>query len=279
MTDTIEQFGQSTIQHGPHSNRAYLMSLAADDLPRLVPYLDQLAQEQAYTKVFAKVPEAALEPFRQSGYEAEAEIPEFYRGEEHVYFMGKYFCPERQQERKPDLVESALQAAQSRQGSQADLALPASMTCRLTEPADAEAMADVYRQVFATYPFPIHDPGYLRETMESHVDYLGIWDNDQLVALASAEKDVRGQNAEMTDFATLPDYRGQGLAGHLLDRLEEVAGERGIQTAYTIARAYSYGMNITFARGGYTYSGTLTHNTQISGELESMNVWYKPLAS
>ncbi|BCA78906.1 putative beta-lysine N-acetyltransferase [Desulfuromonas sp. AOP6] len=279
MTDTIEQFGQSTIQHGPHSNRAYLMSLSAEDLPRLVPYLDQLAQEQDYTKVFAKVPEAALESFRQHGYEAEAAIPEFYRGEDPVYFMGKYFCPDRQQEQKPELVESALEAARSRQGNQADITLPPAMTCRLAEPADALAMAEVYRQVFATYPFPIHDPDYLRDTMESHVDYLGIWDGDHLVALASAEKDVRGLNAEMTDFATLPDYRGQGLAGHLLDRLEEVAGDRGIQTAYTIARAYSHGMNITFARGGYTYSGTLTHNTQISGELESMNVWYKPLQS
>jgi hypothetical protein len=36
-------------------------------------------------------------------------------------------------------------------------------------------------------------------------------------------------------------------------------------------------MNITFAKSSYTYSGTLTHNTQISGKLESMNVWYKDL--
>ncbi|MEZ4485255.1 MAG: hypothetical protein R2864_11955 [Syntrophotaleaceae bacterium] len=34
-------------------------------------------------------------------------------------------------------------------------------------------------------------------------------------------------------------------------------------------------MNITFAKHGYSYGGTLTNNTQISGDLESMVVWYK----
>jgi putative beta-lysine N-acetyltransferase len=81
----------------------------------------------------------------------------------------------------------------------------------------------------------------------------------------------------MTDFATRPDCRGRGLANHLLVQAEAAAEKLGIKTAYTIARAYSAGMNITFARNGYTFSGTLTHNTQISGKLESMNVWYKAL--
>ncbi len=139
-------------------------------------------------------------------------------------------------------------------------------------------MAELYREVFASYPFPIHNPEYLIETMASHFFYYGLWDQDKLVALASAETDLRGQNAEMTDFATLPAYRSKGLASYLLAQLEDASAERGIRTAYTIARAYSYGMNITFSKQGYTYSGTLTHNTQISGELESMNVWYKALS-
>ena len=52
---------------------------------------------------------------------------------------------------------------------------------------------------------------------------------------------------------------------------------RGMRTAYTIARAVSPGMNITFARLGYQFSGTLINNTQISGAIESMNIWHKPL--
>ncbi|NIP49233.1 MAG: GNAT family N-acetyltransferase [Phycisphaerae bacterium] len=104
-----------------------------------------------------------------------------------------------------------------------------------------------------------------------------MFNGDELVALSSAEVDFNGGNVEMTDFATLSDYRGQGLATFLLDRMEEDVRSGGIQTAYTIARAYSYGMNITFAKHGYQYAGTLVNNTQISGQLESMNVWHKHL--
>jgi putative beta-lysine N-acetyltransferase len=90
-------------------------------------------------------------------------------------------------------------------------------------------------------------------------------------------KDRIAKTAEMTVFATSPVCRGRGLATYLLAHAEAAAEKVGVKTAYTIARAYSAGMNITFARNGYTFSGTLTHNTQISGKLESMNVWYKAL--
>ena len=53
--------------------------------------------------------------------------------------------------------------------------------------------------------------------------------------------------------------------------------QKNMRTAYTIARAISPGMNITFAKAGYKFSGTLINNTNISGGIESMNVWYKSL--
>jgi hypothetical protein len=36
-------------------------------------------------------------------------------------------------------------------------------------------------------------------------------------------------------------------------------------------------MNATFAKAGYSFGGTLINNTNISGDIESMNVWYKNL--
>ena len=279
MTDRIETFGKSVIQHGKHSDRVYLMQLAAEDVPAIIAYLDELAGSSGYSKIFAKVPQASRAAFEGQGYHPEAVVPKLYRGETDVCFMGKYLCPRRQQERQPALVEQALAAALGKGTEPATPALGAGFRSRLTIPDDAVEMAELYRQVFATYPFPIHDPGYLQETMASHVIYQGVWAGRQLVALASAETDAHGQNAEMTDFATLPSCQGQGFASYLLDRLEGEAQRCGIRTAYTIARAYSFGMNITFAKRGYNFSGTLTHNTQISGELESMNVWHKPLAA
>jgi putative beta-lysine N-acetyltransferase len=277
MGDVIENFGNSTVQHGHHSNRAYLMNLAPGDLPGILPFLDTLARTRGYTKIFAKVPANAEALFTQNGYAVEAAVPGLLRGKEDVLFMGKYFCPDRINEEKPVLLQGVLEAALEKVTAQADLALEPSFVCRQTRPDEVERMAELYRRVFSTYPFPIHDPDYLKETMESHVLYYGIWEEEKLVALASAETNLKGQNAEMTDFATLPDYRGGGLANYLLTRMEEEIREFGIKTAYTIARAYSFGMNITFARNGYEFCGTLTNNTEISGGLESMNVWFKPL--
>ncbi len=125
------------------------------------------------------------------------------------------------------------------------------------------------------YPFPIHDEDYIRETMASNVHYYGVLDGDRIVALASSEFDFDAQNVEMTDFATLPEYLGNGLAVHLLKRMEDGLKDGEIKTAYTIARAFSAGMNITFARMGYQFGGTLLNNTNISGNIESMNIWYK----
>ena len=277
MTDKMTTFGNSKIQHGKHSDRVYLMSLAAADLPGIVPYLDELASTQGYSKIFAKIPVAAEAVFLANGYTVEAAIPGFYHGAEHALFLGKYYCPKRREEQHPQMVEEALAAALGKPQLAGQPTLEAQLHSRRLGPADTEAMAVLYRQVFASYPFPIHDESYLRQTMGENVVYFGIWEGDALLALASAEIDAHGANAEMTDFATRPDCRGRGLANYLLAQGERIAAQLGVKTAYTIARSYSPGMNITFARNGYTFSGTLTHNTQISGNLESMNVWHKSL--
>lgn len=278
MIDTLTTFGQSKIQHGKHSDRVYLMHLATADLPGIIPYLDELAMTQGYSKIFAKIPAAAENSFLAAGYTVEASIPNFYKREEPALFLGKYFSPERQKEKHPASVAEALELARQKAtpgGGQHPL--DAALRCRQMLPTETAPMAALYRQVFATYPFPIHDETYLRQTMAEDVIYFGIWEGDELIALTSAEMDRQGENAEMTDFATRPDCQGRGLANYLLAQAEAAAAQCGIKTAYTIARSYSPGMNITFARNGYTYSGTLTHNTQISGTLESMNVWHKSL--
>ena len=99
----------------------------------------------------------------------------------------------------------------------------------------------------------------------------------KIVSLASSEIDYEAGNVEMTDFATLPRYRGQGLGHWLLSRMETEMRSEGIATAYTIARALERGINILFARRGYEYGGTIHNNTNIGGQIESMNVWYKSL--
>ncbi len=275
--DAVVQFGDSLIQHGKANDRAYVMKVAEKDCAQIVDYAVSLALTKGYTKVFAKTPAHARSRFMDQGFVEEARIPGLFQGKEDSFFLSRFFCAERAQEDKPELVSKVLQKAEQKAATGEDGGLPPGLVCRTMQKGDVEEMAQLYRQVFATYPFPIHDPGYLARTMDENVIYFGIQEGEKLIALSSAEIDFAGQNAEMTDFATLPEARGLGLATYLLDRMEYGIRQIGIKTAYTIARAYSFGMNITFARQDYAFAGSLVNNTQISGDLESMNVWYKPL--
>jgi len=278
MHDTCETLGNSQIQHGPFSNRIYLMKLDKEDLPGIIEDLNKRAERNGYTKIFVKVPAEVEREFTSRGYLGEAYIPGFYKGEEDAAFLGKYLDPVRAEAENREELEKVLRLSEmkSRKKPQGS-GLPESFSLLKCEPEHLGAMSQLYRIVFPSYPFPIHDPGYLEETMKSHVDYFGIVKDGALAALSSAEMDIQGSNVEMTDFATLPEYRGRGLAQFLLQEMEGAMTHKGMRTAYTIARAVSPGMNITFSRRGYLYGGTLVNNTQISGSIESMNIWYKSL--
>lgn len=282
MYDKIEKLLNSQIQHGNSSNRIYLMKLAKNDGPNIIAALDDLAKEKGYTKIFSKVAAADAELFLQAGHKAEGTIPGFFSGSEDAFFMGKYLDDSRAVPENAQQLEQILALAREKaQQGRAKAPKPShngDLIMDICTPDDAEEMAMVYKQVFPTYPFAIDDPEYIRQTMASHIVYYAARYAGNIVALSSSEMDEAAGNVEMTDFATLPHWRGNGLGLSLLSMMEEDMAKRGIKTAYTIARAVSPGMNITFAKAGYAFGGTLVNNTNISGRIESMNIWYKSLA-
>jgi len=275
MSDKIERLGNSHIQHGTFNDRIYLMKLSCRDYPDIVNRLNDLAQYHGYSKIFAKVPESTGSLFRKNDYKVEARIPSFYNGEETGLFMGKFLQKGRQNSSDHEMIQSVLKTAEEKAALADSPTLPEPMQWRICRPDDAEEMAEAYRRIFETYPFPIRDPDYLRETMDGNVVYFAVECEGKIVSLASSEMHKEDRHVEMTDFATLPEYRRNGLATFLLSVMEEEMRRQGLKLSYTIARAISYGMNITFSRMGYCYSGTLLNNTNISGRLESMNVWHK----
>ena len=277
MGDPITQVGRSTLQHGPENDRIYVMKLAEGDAAPVLSAIRDILDAHHYSKVFMKVRASLADAFLRDGFEQEAEIPRFFGGEETCLFLSKFLTDDRRLNKDRWETAQVLSAAQAKKGVGEPVSLPDGYVCREAGTQDSEEMAALYREVFASYPFPIHDPGYIVETMETHVAYWGVWQGDVLAALASSEIDREDAYAEMTDFATHPEYRGQGLALYLLQEMERAMADRGIRTVFTIARAVSYGMNITFSKQGYTYGGTLVQNTHISGSIENMNVWYKHL--
>lgn len=275
MQDKVEKLGDSFIQHGKFNDRIYLMKLADQDYPGIVKRLDDLAQQNNYTKIFAKVRNKHLKKFLSDDYKQEAYIPDFYADGEKAFFLGKFLDNKRKKIANQERIDKVIQVAKGKSKIKNSPHLDPQFDYRIVEKADAEDMVKVYKQVFPTYPFPIHDPDYIRKTMDDNLIYFSIWKDEELIALSSSEMDREEKNVEMTDFATLPKYRGNSFALFLLDKMEGKMEQLRIDTFYTIARSVSFGMNITFAKMGYKYTGTLKNNTNISGNIESMNVWYK----
>lgn len=275
MPDIIDKVNGCLIQHGKAGDRIYLMKLALDRVSEIFDHLDQLAKTNGYTKIVAKVPERVWTEFGDQGYVTEAIVPRFYNGESNVFFMGKYLSDERETEDNILTINNVLSEALRRSGERCGCTLAPEFTWGIADEEDAEAISRVYREVFATYPFPIHDPEYIKETMRDNIVYFCIRRDGNVISVASSEMDKDALNVEMTDFATLPEYRKNGFATFLLEKMEDEMRLRGIKTSYTIARAVSYGMNITFSKLDYRFAGTLIKNTGICGQMESMNVWYK----
>lgn len=277
MQDQIEEYKGCVIQHGHYNDRIYLMKTTS--FPSLeLPYeLIELAKKNGYSKIFGKIQNSVARSFFNAGFLEEARIPAFFSGEQTAVFVGYYLKAERSKE--PDINKMAhiLKIALGLRTTYKTPSLENRFVLRKCNNSDIPVIAKIYQEVFPSYPFPIHDPEYLLKTMQSHVDYFGIETDCRLVAVSSAEIDKEFSIAEMTDFATLSGWRGNNFSQHLLARMENEMKEENIRTAYTIARAMSPGMNITFSKAGYQFGGRLKNNTNISGRIESMNVWHKSI--
>jgi len=286
--DFITTFGHSVIQFGPLNDRVYLIKLASPDLPKIVHYLESLAQTHCLTKICAKVPQPYRRPFEDQGFVQEANIPGLFDGRQDGLYLAKFLDPRRsssdtkclhplkehncQKLIHPEDQEVHL-GYQTEHPQDISRSQELKITVRRMGLKDCSSIARIFAHNFSAYPFPLYDLDYLQECMQSNVCFFGAEIEGQIAALASSEMDATAGHVEMTDFITLPAYRGYGLATRLLQTMEKAMQSRGLQTAFSIARARSLGMNTVFARCGYAYCGRLVQNTCFNGGLEDMNVW------
>ncbi len=279
MHDRIVKLGKgSIIQHGKYNDRIYLMKLSPNDVPEITDTIQQIAVEYNYSKIFGKVPSRFAPYFISKGYLTEAIIPGFFKGKENAFFMSKFLNSDRLldlESAEMEILSNILQQLPEKVITEKKN--KSLFKIHRLQKEDVPELTELYKKVFDSYPFPIHNPDYILETMKSDVQYYGIRIQNKLVAASSAETDRDDQNAELTDFATDNQYRGKRLSTILLKTMEKSMKKEGIRTVYTIARSKSPAMNKTFLRDGYQYGGTLIKNTNISGSIESMNVHYKAM--
>jgi putative beta-lysine N-acetyltransferase len=261
------------VYFSPLNQRIQVLEYEALDTHAMIASLGKGAREAGFGKVFLKAPMHQQPAFEDAGMVAEATITGYFAGQPAIV-MSLFLDPTRRERPFLDQQQEILDAIRSRPADASVPDLPDGYRMLLAGPADVDELAALYQTVFASYPFPITEPGYLESTMRSHVLYRIVRDGEgKVVAAASAETDQEHRNAEMTDFATLPDQRGLGLAQHILAALEGDMAERGIPNLYTVARARSAGMSRVFYNRGYSWTGTLVNNCHIAGRFEDMHIW------
>jgi len=257
------------------NSRLKVEDFSADNTESLARYLVRAAAENDLGKILFNTREEMGPVLESAGYLLEGRYRGFFNG---ITALGySYFVNE--DRKKSPYLEKEDQILQSifnrkRNGSGAG-ALPEGLSMRVVTGRDVQPLARLYRNIFSTYPSPLLDPAYIKEVMYSHVLFVAVFKDDLPVSAASADMDLKNGNAEITDCATLPQYRGKGLLTYLIKYLEKEMHAKKINCLYSLARAGSYGMNASLFNLGYHYSGRFINNCHIGGRFENMNLWVK----
>lgn len=272
MSDDIMNIDGLTIQQGPLNDRVYLMSSAPNardsDLPKK---LLAMAQENGRGKVLAKVPFSMKKAFLDDGYVVEARVRGMF-GREDGIFVSHFLDDSRDgllSDGEMSILHRCVQEDPSPSGDGEDV--------QELDETHAGIISSLLDETFQGYPFPVHDVDFIRQTMDNGTRYFGLFQDGDLVSLASAECDAKHRCAEITDMATMEDERGNGLSRKVLVHLQGILKKDGYRTAYTIARSRSAAVNTLFSREGYHYAGSLRRNTFFGDGLENMNVWHRRL--
>lgn len=240
-----------------------------------VSELFEVSREDGLDKLIVQAQEADWETLLSLGFLMEGKIESFFSGKP-VYYMSKFFSEERQLSQAWMAEEEVLESVLLDRKPQKIKPLAPSWTISRAKRGDVAEMVELFAKVFDTYPSPLTDPQYLAQSMENDI-FVIIRDGKRIISAAGAEIDRAAGHAEMTNCATLPEYRRFGLMNHLFAKLEAELSKAEIRSLFSIARAKSHGMNRVLVQHGYAYCGRLANNCDICGGFEDMNLWAKEL--
>ncbi|MGE7603763.1 putative beta-lysine N-acetyltransferase [Peribacillus sp. NPDC097675] len=234
----------------------------------------KVAEKISAEKIIFKARKENVPELLGRGFLYEGSIDKFFLGSD-CYFLVKYTNVERRNSSywvKEDQILASVQRLPLKVGLDAP---PPTYHGRKALETDAVMLARLYRTVFEVYPTPMNDPLYVKKCMESGTVFYIFEHEGVIVSAASAEINDLYHNAEITDCATLPEYRQYGLMKHLIEKLERYLISHGVYCIYSIARSLSFGMNAALHQHGYRYRGRLANNCFIFDKMEDMNVWVK----
>ena len=256
------------------NKRLKVVDYRVQDWKKVISYIEEAVTKNHTGKILFYIRRSDDHSLEHYGYVREGVIPYFFRGDDALCYS--FFTDfERLQSSYYEQEEALLKSIIKEKNREETKKLPAGVMVRKIDQEQIQDLVVLYRKIFSSYPSPLLNPEYVYKVMQSHVSFYGVFAGGTLVSAASAEMDLLNLNAEITDCATLPEYRGKGFLRSLIKMLEKEMTAKKIGVLYSLARAGSYGMNAALYWLGYEYTGRFINNCHINGRFEDMNLWVK----
>lgn len=278
MFEKIETIEGALVYHGNMHNRIYFTEAEKVDLGTLLPKMKDLAKTQNYEKILGRTSEGSMNLLKSNGFMIEAKIPGLYNGSIDGYFLADYVNKERHQndEKSLKIIASvkSIALAANKPDMDSHFELPTNLEIKKMSLQDFEQLEDLHKKAYKYHPDQIKDKAHFNTLAELNHQFYGLFENGELLVSTILAIHEQEANLEIVDFVTHPDFRGQNLSYFLVQHLKGQMASLGCKTMYTMVRATSYGLNITFSKHGFIFAGTLTNNCVVRDTMESMNVWY-----
>lgn len=218
-----------------------------------------------------------LKIFTEAGFCIEGKIDGFFKGKDA--YCVSYFIDSKRKIADDSVQKDMLinQCLKMHSKYSVSNALPYSI--RTATQKDIGEIVSLFSTVFSTYPTPVYDEDYLKQTMNGKILYKVAELEGKIIGIASADMDIENMNAEMTDCATYSEYRGKGVLSNIIYELELELKNRNFITLYSLSRAINMGINMVLCKHEYKYAGRLINNCNICGAFEDMNIWIKNIHS
>lgn len=248
------------------------------NVEELVKELVRISDKHSFSKIIIKSHKNDLPIFIAHLFQIEGVIEKYFNGDD-MYFVSRFMSDKRRESESWLEEDHMINNIYAKPRNNDQQVQPQGIVIRKANKDDADQLSILYQKVFTIYPTPLNNPQYLLETMEKGTVYFIAKENEQIISAASAEINFRYHNAEITDCATLLEYRKHKLMKILISQLEQQLFKNKIYCVYSIARAQSYGMNAVLYQLNYKYCGRMKNNCYIFEDIENMNLWCKDLSS
>ena len=246
-------------------------NISIQTIKKIIYYLSK----QSVDKIICYCDIKVFGIFIKAGFEVEGKIEGYFRGED-AFCMSYFISDERRICNDFSEKDSIIKKCLDIKNTFINVINTDFKYCiRNATEGDIQEMIKLFSIVFSTYPSPIYDEDFLRQTMNRKVLYKLAVHDGKIIGVASADMNKENLNAEITDCATHPDYRGKGILSSIIYSLEIDLKKKGFITLYSLSRAINPSINFVLSKHNYKFTGRMIENCNICGAFEDMNIWVK----